>query len=80
MYNCWAGKIEVQTTRDKDNWWLSEQTEADYSSICIDLSDDNLPPPYVDPYANAFVLNDCFKTDERPEYLFAMHVVCILIC
>lgn len=59
----------MQTKREKDNRWLSDQTEADYSSIYIDHSDDNLSPPFIDPYANAL----------KPRIdLFAMHVVCIL--
>lgn len=71
VYDCWVGKIETQTKREKDNRWLSDQTEADYSSICIDHSDDNLSWPFIDPYANAL----------KPTIdLFAMHVVCILIC
>lgn len=59
MYNCWVGKIKVQTKWDKDK---KDQAEAYYSSICIYLSDDNLSPPFVDPYANELVLNDYFKT------------------
>lgn len=73
VFDCCACKTKVLAS---DNRSLSDQTETDCILICIDHSDDNLSPHFVEPYANAFVLN-CYLKQTKD--LFGMHVVCILL-
>lgn len=68
--DCWVGKTKVLPERDKDDRSSSDQTEADYSSICTGHSDDNLSPPYVEPYANALFLF-------RPKTRTSIWYVCV---